>query len=240
MGAPLIFNPSATKSASLLSVIRALHKKIQGCYTKKMATLNLHNWMPISRANGPGNRFVLWFQGCSLRCPGCFNEGTHSNAPRMLASHENVGAAIQMVSDRIEGVTISGGEPMEQPHGLLALLRDVRRRTRLSAVVYSGYTYEEITRSTMGPDILDHVDILISGRFYSHLVAPHGLVGSSNQEIRLLSARYSLSDLANWYESELIIDSRGRLILSGVQAPVLTREGFWEYAETSFGRDLGG
>ena len=30
-----------------------------------------------SRANGPGRCNVVWFQGCTLGCPGCFNPGTH-------------------------------------------------------------------------------------------------------------------------------------------------------------------
>jgi pyruvate-formate lyase-activating enzyme len=32
---------------------------------------------PASRANGPGLRAVVWFQGCTRACPGCFNPATH-------------------------------------------------------------------------------------------------------------------------------------------------------------------
>src|ERR1700691_3577776 len=36
------------------------------------------SWIvPVSRANGPGRRAVLWFQGCTLNCPGCFNQASH-------------------------------------------------------------------------------------------------------------------------------------------------------------------
>ena len=40
-------------------------------------TLRLHGFLPRSRANGPGWRSVVWVQGCSLGCPGCFNPQTH-------------------------------------------------------------------------------------------------------------------------------------------------------------------
>ena len=40
-------------------------------------TLRLHAFLPRSRANGPGWRSVVWVQGCSLGCPGCFNPQTH-------------------------------------------------------------------------------------------------------------------------------------------------------------------
>jgi len=37
----------------------------------------LHALIPASRANGPGLRAVVFFQGCTLRCPGCWNPETH-------------------------------------------------------------------------------------------------------------------------------------------------------------------
>lgn len=125
---------------------------------------------------------------------------------------------------------------MEQPHGLLDLLRDLRRKTTLSVVLYSGYTYEEIGRSDLGPAILDHCDLLISGPFCSELATFNGLVGSSNQEIHFLTSRYSPSDLVDWCESELIIDATGQVTLSGVHVPSLTNQGCLENIDTLPGR----
>ncbi|MGC9031014.1 MAG: 4Fe-4S single cluster domain-containing protein [Desulfomonilaceae bacterium] len=187
-----------------------------------MAILNLHNWAPISKANGPGDRFVLWFQGCSLKCPGCFNVETHSTAPHILMPHEEIAAMILGMADRVEGMTISGGEPMEQPLGSLLLLEAIHKTASLSVVLYSGYTYEEIRILPHGLEILDHVDILIAGRFNRHLATPKGIVGSSNQEIRFLSSRYTPLDITDWSEAELIIDKEGQITVSGVQAPLLT------------------
>ncbi|MGD0006352.1 MAG: 4Fe-4S cluster-binding domain-containing protein, partial [Anaerolineaceae bacterium] len=39
--------------------------------------LNLHHFEPLSLVNGPGKRSVVWVQGCTLNCPGCFNPQTH-------------------------------------------------------------------------------------------------------------------------------------------------------------------
>ena len=41
--------------------------------------MRLHHFLPHSRANGSGIRAVLWVQGCSLACPGCFNRGCTVN-----------------------------------------------------------------------------------------------------------------------------------------------------------------
>ena len=45
-----------------------------------MTPAYIHAIEPRSRANGPGVRFVVWLQGCTLGCPGCFNPSTHAAA----------------------------------------------------------------------------------------------------------------------------------------------------------------
>ncbi|RME55891.1 MAG: 4Fe-4S cluster-binding domain-containing protein, partial [Deltaproteobacteria bacterium] len=40
--------------------------------------LRIADFLPCSEVNGPGRRAVVWVQGCSLGCPGCFNPHTHS------------------------------------------------------------------------------------------------------------------------------------------------------------------
>jgi pyruvate-formate lyase-activating enzyme len=67
--------------------------------------LNLHALWPRSRANGPGVRMVLWLQGCTLGCPGCFNPATHAPESRwqvpvaeMLRGSAN--KAVHLLTDR--------------------------------------------------------------------------------------------------------------------------------------------
>jgi anaerobic ribonucleoside-triphosphate reductase activating protein len=50
--------------------------------------LNLYALWPRSHANGPGVRLVLWFQGCTLGCPECFNLTTHAPEARWQVSTE--------------------------------------------------------------------------------------------------------------------------------------------------------
>src|SRR6266545_7596698 len=100
--------------------------------------INLHATMARSRANGPGTRFAIWFQGCSLGCPGCFNPATH---PAAAGQRVRVGELVDRVlAERhaIEGVTVSGGEPFEQPEALLALAQSLRPHG-LSVLVFSGF-----------------------------------------------------------------------------------------------------
>ena len=50
--------------------------------------LTLARTLPRSAANGPGERFVLWVQGCPLACPGCWNPDTWAFERRDLRSVE--------------------------------------------------------------------------------------------------------------------------------------------------------
>jgi anaerobic ribonucleoside-triphosphate reductase activating protein len=181
-----------------------------------MVFVNVHAMEPRSRANGPGTRFVIWFQGCSLGCPGCFNPDTHAPGPRSRHTVDDLLAQILALGDAIEGITLSGGEPFEQPDAALALVSAVRGRTRLSILIFSGYTIEEIRELPQGLAILAHIDVLVDGRYEARQRLGRGLRGSANQRIHLLSDRYRAADVEATPEAEIRIDARGQVVLTGV------------------------
>lgn len=182
--------------------------------------MNLHAIQPRSVANGPGVRFVIWFQGCSLGCPGCFNPETHRTEPNRVSSEQRILELIEADRHEIEGVTFTGGEPFDQPLALAALVRGLRERTQLSLLAFSGYTIEEIRRHPQGNEILDRLDVLIDGRYAKARRTTGGLRGSSNQRIQLLSNRYELADLESTPTAEVIIDPQGRISVTGIDPPL--------------------
>jgi len=100
------------------------------------ASLNVARWVTRSRVNGPGERFVLWVQGCSIHCAGCWNRDTWSHAPRVQMTVDEVLREID-AADGIDGVTITGGEPFEQAEALLPLVEAIRARG-LSVMMFTG------------------------------------------------------------------------------------------------------
>ena len=180
-------------------------------------TLRLHAFEPRSRANGPGTRAVLWLQGCDLACPGCFNPATHAVEGGRVRAVADLVAEIEALGDGIEGISITGGEPLQQPESVLHLLATLRSRTRLSMLLLSGYTLEEIRSQPRGPDILAHLDVLIDGPFMARRRLARGLRGSANQRIHLLTDRYDRADVESTPEAEIHIDPAGNLTLSGVE-----------------------
>lgn len=184
-----------------------------------MHVLNIHGILPRSRANGPGTRMVVWFQGCSLRCAGCFNPQTHPHTPRLRIRADKLVSMIEDAQDELEGITISGGEPLEQAEGLRWLLTAVRERTGLSIILFSGYTLREIKLIPHGRLALMHADVLIAGRFVRTLRLSRGLRGSSNQTAHLLSGRYHVRDMIDTPVAEISIDSQGVVSVSGIDPP---------------------
>jgi len=184
--------------------------------------LNLHAILPRSRANGPGVRFAIWFQGCALNCAGCFNPATHAVAPNMLVSVRDLVDRIASEAPELEGVTLSGGEPLQQSGGLLQLLTGIRSNTRLSVILFSGYEKDEIERLPDGPPILAGVDVLIAGRYDASLRLSRGLRGSSNQTIHLLTDRYGMEELERTPTAEAHIDRSGKIVISGVGPPEIS------------------
>lgn len=177
----------------------------------------VHGIEPRSRANGPGARFVVWMQGCTLGCAGCFNPTTHPHAGGQLRQVAELLAELAAAKARtgIEGLTLSGGEPMQQAAASAALLAGARA-LGLSTLVFSGYTREEIEQIPDGAAALASIDVLVDGRYRSTERLGEGLRGSANQRILLLSGRYTLADVEATPVAEIRIARDGELVLTGV------------------------
>ncbi len=185
--------------------------------------LRLHAYLPHSRANGPGVRAAVWVQGCSLGCAGCFNPDTHdATGPAEELTVDALVDRLVALGDGIEGLTVSGGEPFQQPAALLALARDLRTRTSLSLIVFSGHAIDEIRAMPLGPDTLGLIDVLIDGRYVSGERRARGLRGSHNQRIWCLTDRYREAEIEATPEAEVHIGADGTVTISGV-APLPIR-----------------
>ncbi|MEO7730586.1 MAG: 4Fe-4S single cluster domain-containing protein, partial [Kofleriaceae bacterium] len=174
--------------------------------------------------NGPGARFVVWFQGCTLGCPGCFNPTTHDASGGRALTLDALIAELTRAAqgNRIEGLSLSGGEPLQQPSATLALL-DAARALGLSTLAFSGYTIDEIRALPGGPDVLARLDVLIDGRYVAGDRLATGLRGSANQRIQLLTNRYQRADVETTPVAEIRIGPTGDVILTGVDPLKLKR-----------------
>lgn len=173
----------------------------------------IHAREPRSRANGPGVRAVIWFQGCTLGCAGCFNPGTHASAGGELVTTDALLA--EVAAARADGLTLSGGEPMQQAPAALELLLGARR-LGLSTLMFSGYTRAELLAQALGPAVLAHLDVLVDGRYVAGARLGDGLRGSANQQLHVLTRRHTRAEVEATPTAEVRIAPDGTLVLTGV------------------------
>lgn len=175
----------------------------------------VHAREPRSRANGPGTRFVIWLQGCSLGCAGCFNPTTHAQRGGELVDTAALLAEVAATRG-IDGLTLSGGEPLQQAPAALELLLGARR-LGLSTLIFSGYTIDEIGAQALGPAVLAHTDVLVDGRYVAGDRVGAGLRGSANQQIHVLGRRHTRAEVEATPTAEIRIARDGSVVLTGVE-----------------------
>ena len=135
---------------------------------------------------GPGRRLGIWFQGCSLRCEGCISVDTWATA-KTLIPIEQLMMTLSSYLPLIDGITISGGEPFDQFEALLAIVVQLRKKTKVDILVYTGYSVEDITEQLQ--QIKPYIDVLISDPFQRQSSQTLRLRGSDNQRLHCFSSQ---------------------------------------------------
>ena len=122
-----------------------------------------------SVVDGPGVRTAVWFAGCPIRCPGCYNS-------HLWPADSGRETTLQAVLDAIrhgrqvgdQGVTLVGGEPLAQPRAAAALCLALRI-LGIHTIVYTGlYLKDIIDMAQVIPEywtILTSADVLVEGPF---------------------------------------------------------------------------
>lgn len=145
--------------------------------------------------NGLGCRVTIWVAGCNRKCPGCHNPHTWSyNQGKPLLSEDVMNKIFNECSyDYIRGLTISGGDPLDQPkESLKELFEFIKifksRFPKKDIWIYSGGIYEDLIKNDIIKEILSYCDVLVDGPFIqSKKELDLSFCGSSNQRIIFLN-----------------------------------------------------
>lgn len=153
---------------------------------------------PITKdsiVDGEGIRAVIWTQGCPHNCPGCHNPSTHDFKGGYLEEVSKLKKEIEELQNT-DGLTFSGGEPMEQAKELLVLAKHAKK-LGLNLWSYTGYRFEELLKMAQEDEnlleLLKTIDVLVEGRFIMALrTMGASFRGSSNQ--RVLDSKASVEE----------------------------------------------
>ena len=108
----------------------------------------IHSTESFGTVDGPGIRFVVFFQGCPLRCLYCHNPDTwemHSEKNNR-GTEMTVGEILEMYDGVKEfcsgGITCTGGEPLMQMDFLIELFEECKKRNINTCLDTSGITFD--------------------------------------------------------------------------------------------------
>jgi len=171
-------------------------------------------------ALGPGRRVGIWFQGCSIRCPGCISADTWAATKPSFA----VGDVLVSIKPWLivaDGITISGGEPFDQAEALELLLRGLRAERAGDILVFSGYPLEALQAHLSRMDGL--IDAIVSDPFERTATQSLRLRGSDNQRLTFLTplgrqrfAPYQMSRDDRDRHLDVAFDDAGAVWFAGI------------------------
>ena len=153
---------------------------------------NIHSIESCGTVDGPGLRFVVFTQGCPLRCQYCHN-------PDSWSFDENKKMSVEDILDEYEGVkefchggmTVTGGEPMAQMDFVTELFRRAREKEIHTALDTSGIYFNK-DNTTKVDELLKYTSLVLLDIKHIDDEEHKKLTGHSNKKI-LEFARY-LSD----------------------------------------------
>lgn len=143
---------------------------------------------------GPGKRLGIWVNGCKRGCPKCVSERLQKYDSTTEVDIKEFLKDFNLIN--IDGVTISGGEPFEQPEELNILVTFLLEKGIEDILVYTGFTLEELIQlnDVNINEILTKIAVLIDGPYIYELDdQKNNIKGSSNQRIIYLKKFFQQS-----------------------------------------------
>lgn len=163
----------------------------------------IHSIETFGTVDGPGVRFVTFFQGCNLECKYCHNRDTWNINDGTYISVDDLFNNILKYKTYIMpngGFTASGGEPLLQPYFLISLFKKLKEANIHTAIDTSGMV--EITDTIK--ELLSLTDLVLLD--IKHIIPEKSkeLVGFSNEKELAFAKYLSDNNIPVWIRQVII------------------------------------
>ncbi len=211
---------------------RTANKTASKTASRTGTALRVAHRVACTEAEGPHRRYALWTRGCTLRCPGCCNpelfaaDGGEGDADAVPVRTLVADIVASQRAHGVEGVTLVGGEPLQQ----LAAVTDLAEETQargLGVLLFTGYRAAELLAMPGVERLLASVDTLVDGRFDARAPEPpvsaggRRWIGSRNQRLIHRTPRYAdprLWSSGEGWDVELQLRADGSIATVGAPA----------------------
>jgi len=152
-----------------------------------------------SIVDGPGIRFAVFMQGCPHACPGCHNPESHDFNGGYFSETDEIISEFNK-NPLLQGLTLSGGEPIMQPEASL-VLASAAKDNNLDVWLYTGYVFEDLLKNKNDAvkELLNYLDVIVDGPFILKERSIDLLYcGSKNQRLIDVKKSISLGNTALW------------------------------------------
>lgn len=136
---------------------------------------------------GPGDRLAIWIRGCKKRCFNCANPELQLFNPNSEVSMTVIKEMISKIDKKIDGITITGGEPFCQAKDLFEIITFMLEITD-DILIFTGYSKKEIydLNNDYAIKCIEKATVVIYGEYVDELNDNHTpLIASSNQVIEI-------------------------------------------------------
>ena len=168
----------------------------------------IHSTESFGSVDGPGVRFIVFMQGCNMRCKYCHNPDTwDKNGGREVTADEVIKTALRYRTywGKKGGITISGGEPLLQLNFLIELCKKCREQGISTVIDTAGkpFTREEPFFSKFN-ELLNYTDLIMLDLKHIDSNDHKALTGFGNENILDLAQYLSEKNVPVWIRHVLV------------------------------------
>lgn len=154
-------------------------------------------------ADGPGVRVSIFLQGCTFKCPGCFNPETHDFAGGKEFTAETLNELLRLCeAGYVKGLSILGGEPLHPQNiaGTIEIAKAFKQKFPEKTIwLWSGFLFENV----VDKKIFDYIDVMVDGQFKKDLSSPMlKYCGSSNQRVIDIKKTLAAKKIILWQDEQ--------------------------------------
>lgn len=175
----------------------------------------IHSYETLGAADGPGLRFVLFTQGCNLRCKYCHNPDSWQKCPvekaadkgfRVVSASEIAREALKYKNyyGRRGGITVSGGEPLLQAEFVTELFKIMKENGVNTAIDTSGLEYSEDDEKF--DELLRFTDLVLLDVKHIDSDKCKALTGRGNENFFKFARRLKSEKIPVWIRQVLVPD----------------------------------